>query len=63
MELKVAKQVIAETLNIAISKGCYGLVEVQNIVAALQAVTDQPEVELGTVEKLDMRTPPIMAAE
>jgi len=53
MELKVAKQVIAEALNIAIQKGCYNLVEVQNIVAALQAVTDQPEIEFGEVETKD----------
>jgi len=52
MELKVAKQVIAEALNIAIQKGCYGLVEVQNIVAALQAVTDQPDVEFGEIKPL-----------
>jgi len=52
MELKVAKQVIAEALNIAISKGCYGLVEVQNIVEALKAITDQPEVEFGEVKPL-----------
>jgi hypothetical protein len=52
MELNTAKQVIAEALNIAIAKGCYGLVEVQNIVAALKAVTDQPDVEFGEVKMI-----------
>ena len=53
MELKVAKQVLAEALNIAIMKGCYGLVEVQNIVEALKAIQEQPEVEFGEIEPLN----------
>ena len=43
MEIKIAKQVIAEALNIAIQKGCYGLVEVQNIVEAIKVISEQPE--------------------
>jgi hypothetical protein len=38
METNTAKQIIAEALNIAISKGCFGLVEVQNIVKALEVI-------------------------
>jgi hypothetical protein len=38
METNTAKQIIAEALNIAISKGCFGLVEVQNIVKALETI-------------------------
>jgi hypothetical protein len=49
MESNTAKQVIAEALHIAISKGCYGLVEVQNIVKALEVVNSQPDVEFGGI--------------
>ena len=49
MELKTAHQIIAEALNIAIAKGCFGLVEVQNIVKALEKVTNQPDVEFGDI--------------
>lgn len=38
METNTAKQIIAEALNIAIAKGCFGLVEVQNIVKALEVI-------------------------
>jgi len=47
MELNTAKQVIAEALHIAISKGCYGLVEVQNIVKALELINSQPDVQFA----------------
>jgi hypothetical protein len=40
METNTAKQIIAEALNIAISKGCFGLVEVQNIVKALEVINE-----------------------
>ena len=49
-----AKQVIAEALHIAIAKGCYGLVEVQNIVKALEVINEQAQViefDSGEVEE------------
>jgi hypothetical protein len=46
-----AKQVIAEALHIAIAKGCYGLIEVQNIVKALEVINDVPVIEFGEVEE------------
>jgi len=49
MEIKTAHQIIAEALNVAIAKGCFGLVEVQNIVKALEKVTEQPDVEFGAI--------------
>jgi hypothetical protein len=54
MELNTAKQVIAEALHIAIAKGCYGLVEVQNIVKALEVINEQAQViefDSGEVEE------------
>lgn len=53
MELNTSKQVIAEALHIAISKGCFGLVEVQNIVKALEMINNMPELEFGEVEQLE----------
>ena len=53
MELKQAHQIIAEALNIAIQKGCFGLIEVQNIVAALEKVTNQPEIEFGDIKQVE----------
>jgi hypothetical protein len=51
MELNTAKQVIAEALHIAIAKGCYGLLEVQNIVKALETINEMPDVQFGEVEE------------
>ena len=49
MESNTAKQVIAEALHIAISKGCYGLLEVQNLVRALEVINNMPDIEFGEV--------------
>jgi hypothetical protein len=49
MENKIAKQIISEALNMAISKGCYGLVEVTNIVKALEVINDEPNIEFGEI--------------
>ena len=38
MDNKTAKQIVNEALNIAISKGCFGLVEVTNIVEAIKTI-------------------------
>jgi len=49
MNNKTAKQIVNEALNIAIAKGCFGLVEVTNIVKALEFLNDQPDVEFGEI--------------
>jgi hypothetical protein len=49
MTQETAKQVIAEALHMAIAKGCYGLIEVQNIVKALEVINEAPEIEFGEV--------------
>jgi hypothetical protein len=43
MDISTAKQVIAEAMNIAVLKGCFNLVEVTNIVKAIEVINDQPE--------------------
>jgi hypothetical protein len=45
MEHSVALQVVAEALNIAIAKGCFNLVEVTNIVKALEEINKLPTIE------------------
>jgi hypothetical protein len=49
MKSDQAKQIISEALHIAIAKGCYGLVEVTNIVKALEVINDQPDIEFGGI--------------
>jgi hypothetical protein len=51
MDNKTAKQIVNEALNIAIAKGCFGLVEVTNIVKAVEFLSNQPDVEFGSVDK------------
>jgi hypothetical protein len=46
MEQNIAKQIIAEALNIAISKGCFNLTEVKNIVKALESLNEEPTIEI-----------------
>jgi hypothetical protein len=49
MNNKTAKQIVNEALNIAISKGCFGLIECSNIVKALDFLNEQPDVEFGEI--------------
>jgi hypothetical protein len=41
MEQHIAKQIISEALNVAISKGCFNLTEVKNIVRALEKINEE----------------------
>ena len=50
MNNKTAKQIVNEALNIAINKGCFGLIEVSNIVKALDFLNEQPDVEFGEID-------------
>ena len=50
MDNKTAKQVVNEALNMAIAKGCFGLIEVTNIVKALEFLNNQPDVEFGEID-------------
>ena len=43
MDTKTAKQFINETINIAISKGCFNLIDVRNIILALDYINQLPE--------------------
>jgi hypothetical protein len=52
MKTEQAIQIIKEAIHIAISKGCYGLVETTNIVKALEVLDNQPTFELGEIEEV-----------
>lgn len=49
MKKDTAIQIINEALNIAIAKGCFGLVEVTNIVKAVELIQSQPDIEFSEV--------------
>ena len=51
MDINTSKQIIVEALNMAIAKGCFGLIEVTNIVKALEVLNDQPTIEFGEVNE------------
>lgn len=52
MNNKTANQIVTEALHIAITKGCFGLIEVTNIVKALEHINEQPDVEFGEIQTL-----------
>ena len=56
MDNKTAKQIVTEALHIAITKGCFGLVEVTNIVKALEFLNDQPDVTFGDISYEDTKS-------
>ncbi len=45
MENKIAKQIINEALDMAIKKGCFNLVEVSNVVKALEKINEENTIE------------------
>ena len=49
MNRETAIQMVNEAMNIAISKGCFGLLEVTNIVKALDYLNEQPDVQFGEI--------------
>ena len=52
MKTEQAIQIIKEAIHIAISTGCYGLVETTNIVKALEVLDNQPTFEFGDIEEV-----------
>jgi hypothetical protein len=43
MDTKKAKQIIAEAINLATTKGCYNLNEIKNILIALEIINQLPD--------------------
>lgn len=53
MELNQAKQIISEAMNVAIKSGCFGLLDVQQIIHAMEKINEIPEIEFGRIETED----------
>lgn len=43
MTNKEALQIIAEAINIALSKGAFGLIEASNVIKALEKINEEPK--------------------
>jgi hypothetical protein len=52
MELKQAKEIINQALDIAIKKGCFGLSDVEAIIPALIKINGLDDVEFGEITEL-----------
>jgi len=52
MGLIESKEIINQALNIAIQRGCFGLIEVQSIVKALEKLNETQDIQFGEVEDL-----------
>lgn len=48
MEHSLALQITTEALNMAIAKGCFNLIEVTNIVKALEELHKLPTIEFSS---------------
>ena len=55
MDKKTALQIVSEALNIAIAKGCFGLIEVTNLVKAVEFLNDQPDIQFGEITHEDIK--------
>jgi hypothetical protein len=52
MDKITANQIIKEAINVAISRGCFGLIEVKNIVSALDYIEQIPE-QIKQIDKVE----------
>ena len=55
MELKQAKEIVNQAINVAIQKGCFNLEETQAIVHALEKVNGLDDVEFGEITPVDSK--------
>ena len=49
MELKQAKEVINQAINVAIKSGCFNLDETQAIIHALEKINGMDDIEFGEI--------------
>jgi len=49
MNRETAIQMVNEAMDIAIAKGCFGLIETTNIVKAIDHLENQPSIEFGEI--------------
>jgi hypothetical protein len=53
MELKQAKEILNQAINIAIQKGCFNLSEVEAIIPALTKINGLDDVEFGEITPIN----------
>ena len=53
MELKQAKEIVNQAINVAIQKGCYNLEETQAIIHALEKINKLDDVEFGEIKPIE----------
>ena len=53
MELKQAKEIINQAINVAIQKGCYNLEETQAIIHGLEKINKLDDIELGEIKPIE----------
>jgi hypothetical protein len=49
MDTKTAKQVITEAMDIAISRGCFNLIQVNNIVKSLEIINALADIKFEDI--------------
>lgn len=52
MELKDAKTIINQAIDVAIQKGCFNLNDTAKIIQALQMINELDDVKFGKIEKV-----------
>lgn len=53
MELKQAKEIINQAINVAIKSGCFDLAETQSIIHALEKINGLNDIEFGEINEID----------
>ena len=55
MELKQAKEIVKNALNVSVQKGCFGIEDVAVIIEALKKIQDLQDIEVGKITTLDTK--------
>lgn len=53
MELKQAKEIVNQAIDVAVKKGCYSLIEMEAIIGALTKINGLDDVEFGEITTLE----------
>lgn len=53
MDLKQAKEILNEAINIAVQKGCFNISQVELIIPALTKINGLDDVEFGEITPIE----------
>lgn len=56
MEIKLAKQILTEAVDLSLQRGVFNLSQAKNCIDALEVVLNQPEIESMGIEPLTEET-------